>query len=128
MTQTTQTTQEPEAAPPLGGDERGEWAIVEIMGHRKHAGLTFEVERFGTKMLRIDVPKDGDPGAHGWETVFYGGPSIFSFSLCSQETALAYNRPYRRPSVYQLEPPDAETGIPPYDGDDDDDNDGDGGL
>ena len=37
-----------------------EWAIVEVLGHRKHAGRVREEERFGAKMLRIDVPVHGD--------------------------------------------------------------------
>lgn len=32
------------------------WAIVEIFGHRRHVGIASEEERFGVKMLRIDVP------------------------------------------------------------------------
>ena len=28
-----------------------EWAIVEVLGHRKHAGRVREEERFGAKML-----------------------------------------------------------------------------
>jgi hypothetical protein len=34
-----------------------EWMLVEIFGHRTHWGRGIEVERFGAKMLRIDVPK-----------------------------------------------------------------------
>lgn len=55
-------------------DDGWQWAIVEIFGHRKHAGRTREEERFGAKMLRIDVPIDGDP-AKGWTTIYYGGSS-----------------------------------------------------
>ena len=71
-----------------------EWAIVEIFGHRKHAGRTREEERFGAKMLRIDVPTKGDPAAHGWTTHYYGGASIFSFSLSDEATVMRLNRPY----------------------------------
>lgn len=47
-------------------DEEGwEWAVVEVFGHRRHAGRTREEERFGAKMLRIDVPNKGDPATHG---------------------------------------------------------------
>jgi Protein of unknown function (DUF5131) len=45
---------------PVGADQlpegEGEWALVEVFGHRKHYGRAREVERFGTKMLRVDVP------------------------------------------------------------------------
>lgn len=82
-------------APPEPG---WEWGIVEIFGHRRHAGRVREEERFGAKMLRIDIPVKGD-AANGWTTHFYGGASIFSFSLTDEATALAANRPYAPPSL-----------------------------
>jgi len=42
-------------------------------GHRSHWGRSREEERFGAKMIRIDVPNQGDP-AKGWTTHYYGGP------------------------------------------------------
>ena len=96
-------------------DDGWQWAIVEIFGHRRHAGRTREEERFGAKMLRIDIPVDGDPAAKGWTTHYYGGASIFSFSLCDEAAALKVNKPYASPSRY-LAPPD----------DDDDNMDGPG--
>ncbi len=86
-------------------EENGwEWAIVEVFGHRKHAGRVREEERFGAKMLRIDIPLKGDPAAHGWQTHWYGGSSIFSLSLTDEATALRANKPYEPPSRY-LPPP-----------------------
>lgn len=82
-----------------------EWAIVEIMGHRKHYGRTREVERFGAKMLRVDIPKDGDPEKNGWETVFYSGASIFSYSLSDEASVLRANKPYELPARYRLPAP-----------------------
>jgi hypothetical protein len=75
-----------------------EWAIVEIFGHRRHAERTREEERFGAKMLRIDVPNKGDPQQHGWTTHYYGGSAIFSFSLTDEATAQRANKPYEPPS------------------------------
>lgn len=100
MTETT-TTAEPEF----------EWAVVEIMGHRKHAGRVREEERFGAKMLRVDVPtitmapptvEGGQPVAtiEKWTTHWYGGPSIFSFTLTDEESAMRMNRPYYSPQRY----------------------------
>lgn len=80
-----------------------EWAVVEIFGHRQHAGRTREEERFGSKMLRVDVPivtlRDGEGGARvaeisGWRTHYYGGSAIFSFSLTDEASAIRANRPY----------------------------------
>ena len=58
------------------------WAVLEVFGHRRHSGRVREEERFGAKMLRIDVPNQGDPAAHGWTTHLYGGSAIFYASLC----------------------------------------------
>lgn len=79
-------------------DDGWEWAIVEIFGHRRHAGRTREEERFGAKMLRIDIPVKGDAPANGWQTHYYGGSSIFSFSLSDEATVMRANKPYEPPS------------------------------
>lgn len=58
------------------------WAVLEVMGHRRRAGLVREVELFGGKLLRIDVPTaDGDV------TEFYGCGSIYALRPCSEEVA-----------------------------------------
>lgn len=80
-----------------GVEPNWEWAIVEVFGHRRHVGRATEVERFGAKMLRIDVPKLG-PGEHHsladgeviWSTHLYGGSSIFSYTLTDEKTVMNY--------------------------------------
>lgn len=96
-----------------------EWAIVEIMGHRKLYGRIREEERFGAKMLRIDVPKptaprtlfdaaDGRPEQPpvSWVTQWYGGPSIFSLTLTDEATVMRANEPYASPARYIAAPRD----------------------
>jgi hypothetical protein len=78
------------AVDPAG--EIDEYAMVEIFGHRRHAGRVAEVERFGAKLLRVDVPKGGD-FANGWTTHFYGGSAIFSMTPTSKVEK--FNQPYR---------------------------------
>lgn len=85
-----------------------EWAIVEIFGHRSHAGRAREEERFGSKMLRIDVPLKGDPAANGWESHFYGGGSIFSYTPTDEASVMRANKPYEAPSRFRLPAPDDE--------------------
>jgi hypothetical protein len=87
-----------------------EWAIVEIFGHRRHAGRAREEERFGAKMLRIDVPLKGDAAAHVWETHWYGGSSIFSYTLTDEASVMRINRPYEPASPYRLPAPDDGAG------------------
>lgn len=110
-------------------DEAFEWMLVEIFGHRTHWGRGIEVERFGAKMLRIDVPQvewstpteekpAPEPIAKAWVTHFYGGSSIFSNTLTDERTVLIRNAPYSKPALY-LAPPDEEE--PPAAPDDHDD-------
>lgn len=89
-------------------DDGWEWAIVEVFGHRRHAGRIREEERFGAKMLRIDVPNKGAPAEHGWTTHWYGGASIFSLTLTDEASALRSNKPYESPSRYALPEPDPD--------------------
>ena len=102
MSETEIVDAPPAINPPADG---WDWAIVEIYGHRKHAGRVREEEKFGTKMLRIDVPIKGDAAANGWETHFYGGAAIFSFTLTDEASALRANKPYDSAARYRLPPP-----------------------
>lgn len=95
-------------AQPLPDAPAWEWALVEIFGHRSHAGRAREEERFGAKMLRIDVPIDGDPAVKGWRTHFYGGSSIFSYALTDEDSVMRANKPYERASPYRLPKPESE--------------------
>lgn len=84
------------------------WAIVELMGHRQRAALCQEVEQFGAKMLRIDIPFDDGATV----TEFYGGSSIYALRPSSEEVAracaarLGDPRPIA-PVGYRLEAPRA---------------------
>jgi len=73
-----------------------EWAKVEIFGHRQHVGRITEVERFGSKMLRIDEPTAADPEV--FTTHFYGGQSIFSITFVTEDAARDWASRYRRAS------------------------------
>lgn len=109
-------TEQETAAP---ADEGFEWMLVEIFGHRSHWGKGKEVERFGSKMLRIDVPQvewseptgdkpTSEPIVVGWVTHFYGGASIFSNTLTDEATAIRRNAPYSRPARYLPAPDTGE--------------------
>jgi hypothetical protein len=90
--QTAASAAEPET------DDGWEWAIVEVMGNRRHVGRTREVERYGIKMIRVNVPAVGDPDAKGWTTHFYTGSSLFGVTPCTREAALAANKPHEPPA------------------------------
>jgi hypothetical protein len=58
------------------------WAMLEVMGHRKRVGRVQEVEMYGGKMLRIDIPLEG-----GDVTEFYSCASIYALRPLSEEVA-----------------------------------------
>lgn len=63
----------------------GEYAIVEVMGHRTYVGRITEVERFGSKLMSIEPLFRGQLQ----EAVLISGQSIYQFTPCSAEVALA---------------------------------------
>lgn len=90
------------------------WACVEIFGHRKHYGKISEVEKFGAKMLRVDVPAKADTEGEQFETFVYGGGAIFSVTPMTEEAARKWADSYGRfplwsysrlpaPSDYELD-------------------------
>lgn len=81
-----------------------EFAVVEIMGHRSHAGRILEVEKFGAKMLRIDVPTDGD-FAKGFVSHFYSGSAIFGLKMTDLATVIERNKPEPPYGAYRATPP-----------------------
>jgi hypothetical protein len=100
------------AEPADGSPPADLWACVEIFGHRKHYGRVKEIERFGTKMLRVDVPAGAAAPLLGeeerFETFLYGGGAIFSLTPMTEEAARKWAeterpRPYR--PLDRLPPP-----------------------
>ena len=77
------------------------WAIVELFGHQKIAGLVTEAVIGGCSLIRVDVPECGDQPAY---TRYFGQGAIYSITPVSEEiarSALAYIRP-RPVSPYML--------------------------
>ena len=67
-------------------DKFEQWAIVEIMGHQRYAGLVTEQVVGGTSFLRVDVPKiNGLPGF----TKLFGSSAIYAMTIVDEETARA---------------------------------------
>ncbi len=90
------------------------WAILELMGHRRLGGMVREVELFGSKMCRIDVPDTKDP-EKTYVTQYYGGGSIYCLTPCTQEIAaevakLSQPEPVQQWEIPRLEQPDPDDG------------------
>jgi hypothetical protein len=70
-----------------------EFAIVELFGHQKIAGLVTEAVIGGCSLIRVDVPAIGDQPAY---TRYFGQGAIYSLTPVSEEiarSALDYIRP-----------------------------------
>ncbi|MBX3490857.1 hypothetical protein [Parvibaculum sp.] len=61
----------------------GQYAIVEILGHRTLIGRIDEIERFGTKLLQIEPIFRG----RLLEPVLHHGTAIYGLAPCSREVA-----------------------------------------
>lgn len=99
-------------------EKQVEWVILELMGHRVLAGRLSEVERAGTKLLRIEVPL-GPPPADGTPEKFfvqdYGGSALYCVTPVPEEVAREKARLYRPANATvllgagaQLAPPQTE--------------------
>jgi hypothetical protein len=66
------------------------WAIVELMGHRTRAGQVSEVELFGAKMMRIEVPGQAHPE-------YYSASAIYGIRVCTEDEARNHYSLARRP-------------------------------
>lgn len=60
------------------------WAVVEVMGHQRHAGRVSQVRRFGADFCQVEVPH-GDT----FELKLLGAGSIFRVSFCTEADARA---------------------------------------
>lgn len=58
------------------------WCILELMGHRRLAGMVQEVEIAGAGFLRIDIPATPRTGA---ATQFYPPSSVYALTPTSEE-------------------------------------------
>lgn len=80
------------------------YAIVELFGHLKIAGLVTEAVIGGCSLIRVDVPAVGEQPAY---TRYFGQGAIYSLTPVSEEiarSALEYIRP-RPVETYMLPAP-----------------------
>lgn len=82
----------------------GDYAIVEVLGHRTIVGRVEEVERFGAKLMSIQPLYRGEL----LDAVLIGGGSIYQFTPCSRETAAL-----RAPKEDWQLPPSVRAVLPP---------------
>jgi len=77
------------------------WAIVELMGHQKTAGLVSEQAIAGKGMIRVEIPAaKGEPRI----TRFYSRDAVYCISLVDKQIAIAYAKHHdpRPVQIYDL--------------------------
>lgn len=87
---------EPEPATPFA-----QWAIIELMGHRRLAGYLTEQEIAGRGFLRLEVP--GQPAA----TQFYSPAAVYCLTPTTEDIARAVAKGSRPEPVQRWELPAA---------------------
>lgn len=87
-----------------------EWAVVEVMGHKRFAGLVTEHAMGGTSFVRIDVPQIELPTGDVLPafTKLFGAASIYCISPCTEETARAFAATIRAEGFSRYEAPRLE--------------------
>jgi len=84
-----------------------QWAIVELMGHRRLAGFVTEEEIAGVGLLRLDVFTEGDKAE---ATQYYHPNALYCLTPTTEEIARAVAKsnkpaPVERWELPQLEAP-----------------------
>lgn len=93
-----------------------EWVVLELMGHRKLAGLLTEQEIAGHGFLRLDISTgvryrpDGSSIEESVATQFYSPSSVYAITPVSERTAREFAQrhqpePVTRWELPQLSPP-----------------------
>ncbi len=82
-----------------------EWSILELMGHRRLAGMLSEMQLGGASFLRIDIPQSTDK----YVTQFYSPQAVYCITPTDEKTARAIAKeaeaPVSRWELAQLMPP-----------------------
>lgn len=79
------------------------WCVIELMGHRRLAGLLTEQEIAGKGFLRLEIP--GQPGA----TQFINPASVYAITPTTEAIARAVAETHRPAPVQRWELPPAIT-------------------
>lgn len=68
------------------------WAVLELMGHRRLAGVVSEAEIAGAGFIRIDVYANGDVEPRS--TAYYGPASVYAITPTAEETCRTHATPW----------------------------------
>ena len=85
----------------MDNEKFDDWAIVELMGHRRLAGHVTEIELAGKGMLRVDIPGPGDTST----TQIYSPDSLYCLTPTTEEIARAVALNSQPTPVHRFELP-----------------------
>lgn len=77
------------------------WAVVELLGHRKLAGLVSEQVVAGKALLRLDVYTENQPVV----TQFYNPDSLYCLTPADEALCRKLSERYRPAPVHRYELP-----------------------
>lgn len=80
------------------------WAVVELFGHSRIAGLVTEAEIGGCSFVRVDVPKD-DVADGFLFTRFLGNGAIYAINIVDEPIAREAAKRIQARPVYGYEIP-----------------------
>lgn len=81
-----------------------QWAIVEMLGHRRVAGRVREVQLAGAGFLRLDIPATE---GHGEQTQYIAPGSVYALHPVAEDVARAVAGRFRPEPVHRWELPAA---------------------
>lgn len=108
-----------EGGPHTMTDTAAEWGVVELFGHVREAGRIAEVERYGGKMLQLDV-LDGEGEIRATQLIGHG--AIYRLTPTDEATARAA-AVRLHPPVWRCERPELPAGDEEVDDEPDDEGD-----
>ena len=68
----------------MENEEKGQWAIIELLGHKVIAGYLSKDESFGIPLLRIDIPETSSQPAFSRH---YSSSALYGITYVSEEVA-----------------------------------------
>lgn len=69
-----------------------EWALIELFGHQRIAGMISEQQLGGSAFVRVDVPASGDNKPF---TKLFGPGAIYAITITDEFTATAAAKVYK---------------------------------
>lgn len=78
------------------------WGILELMGHRRLAGIISEEQIAGCAFVRLDIPAEGEEKA---ATQFYAPAAVYCITPTTEELARAFASDHRPAPVQRWELP-----------------------